>query len=81
MKKNTINMGPNQLKGNDQINRMRSLMGMTPVNENTSRSVIELTKKGPDGKVYGIVRENHKYFIKVAEATENQSIYLKMITF
>jgi hypothetical protein len=71
MKKNTINMGPNQLKGNDQINRMRSLMGMTPVNENTSRSVIELTKKGPDGKVYGIVRENHKYFIKVAEATDN----------
>jgi hypothetical protein len=69
MKKNNIR--PNGLKGNDQINRMRSLMGMTPITENTKRSVVELTKKGPDGKVYGIVRENQKYFIKVAEASNN----------
>ena len=65
------NIRPNGLKGNDQVNRMRSLMGMSPVNENTTRSVVELTKKGPDGKVYGIVRENHKYFIKVTEKSNN----------
>ena len=69
MKNNNIR--PNQLKGNDQVNRMRSLMGMTPITESNKRSVVELTKKGPDGKVYGIVRENHKYFIKVAEASNN----------
>jgi len=62
---------PTGLKGNDQVSRMRSLMGMAPVNENTNRSVVELTKKGPDGKVYGIVRENHKYFIKISDKTEN----------
>lgn len=65
------NIRPNGLKGNDQINRMKSLMGVTPINENTKRSVVELTKLGPDGKVYGIVRENHKYFIKVAESSKN----------
>ena len=62
--KNNIN--PNKLKGNDNIERMRSLMNIKPINENTSHSVIELTKLGPDGKVYGIVRENHKYFIKTS---------------
>ena len=45
---------------------MRSLMGMAPINETTSRSVVELNKLGPDGKVYGIVRENHEYYIKIA---------------
>lgn len=69
MKRNNIR--PNGLKGNDQVNRMRSLMGMSPINENTNRSVVELTKKGPDGKVYGIVRENQTYFIKVSDKTEN----------
>lgn len=68
------NIRPNGLKGNDQINRMRSLMGMTPVNESTKRSVVELTKEGPDGKVYGIVRENHKYFIKVAEKSTDKLV-------
>jgi hypothetical protein len=70
MKKDN-NVRPIGLKGNDQVNRMRSLMGMAPVNENTNRSVVELTKKGPDGKVYGIVRENHKYFIKTSDKTQN----------
>lgn len=65
------NIRPNGLKGNDQINRMKSLMGVSHITENTKRSVVELTKRGPDGKVYGIVRENHKYFIKVAESSNN----------
>lgn len=70
MKKNN-NIRPTGLKGNEQVNRMRSLMGMSPINENTKTSVVELTKMGPDGKVYGIVRENHKYFIKITNKKEN----------
>ena len=65
MKKPNI-IRPTGLKGNDKLNRMRELMGTTPINEGTSRSVIELTKKGPDGKSYAIVRENHEYYIKIA---------------
>lgn len=71
MMKKYNNIKPTSLKGNDQINRMRSLMGMAPINENTKTSVVELTKKGPDGKVYGIVRENHKYFIKTTDKQNN----------
>jgi hypothetical protein len=57
---------PVGLKGYEINERMKELMGMTPINENKKSSVIELTKKGPDGKIYGIVRENHEYYIKVS---------------
>lgn len=70
MKNNNI-VKPNGLKGNEQINRMRNLMSLRPLNEGTTRSVVELTKLGPDGIVYGIVRENHNYFIKIAQNNEN----------
>lgn len=71
MKKNN-NVRPTGLKGNEQVNRMRSLMGMTPINEGTSkRSVLELSKLGPDGRVYGIVRENQDYFIKISNNKPN----------
>tara|TARA_R110000796_G_scaffold11198_5_gene37381 strand:+ start:6199 stop:6921 length:723 start_codon:yes stop_codon:yes gene_type:complete len=69
--KNSNNIRPADLKGVDKVNRMKSLMGIVPLSENVKRSVVELTKLGPDGKVYGIVRENHKYFIKVTDKTEN----------
>lgn len=58
---------PTGLKGKELVDRMVELMGQTPIKENVDRSVIELTKLGPDGKVYGIVRENHEYYIKTAE--------------
>lgn len=60
--KNNIN--PLGLKGNQINERMKELMGIAPINENKSTSVVELTKIGPDGKAYAIVRENHQYFIK-----------------
>lgn len=59
------------LQGKEAVNRMLELMGKQPVNENTKTSVVELTKIGPDGKVYGIVRENHEYFIKVTNPKDN----------
>jgi hypothetical protein len=50
---------------------MKELMGMSLLNEDVKNSVVELTKLGPDGKVYGIVREGHNYFIKVTDKKSN----------
>ena len=64
------NVNPKSLKGRDQLDRVRELMGkMQPLNENTSLSELELIKKGPNNVIYGIVRENHKYFIKTTNKT------------
>ena len=67
-------VNPIGLKGNEINERMRQLMGMTPINEGISRSTVELTKIGPDGKSYGIVRENHEYYIKVSDKTSNLTV-------
>lgn len=69
--KNPFIVRPTGLKGNEKLNRMRELMGATSLNENVKNSVVELTKLGPDGKVYGIVREGHNYFIKVTDKQSN----------
>lgn len=62
-----ISVSPVGLKGKEIDARMKELMGITSINENKSNSVVELTKIGPDGKAYAIIRENHKYFIKVTD--------------
>jgi hypothetical protein len=60
-------VNPKTLKGQDKVNRMLDLMGkMTTLSESKSFSELELIKKGPNGIVYGIVRENHDYFIKTS---------------
>lgn len=58
---------PVGLKGNQINERMKELMGITPINESIKNFVIELTKLGPDGKAYAIVRENHEYYIKTTD--------------
>lgn len=63
MKKN-IKISPVGLKGNEINERMKALMGIQPINESKSNVVVELTKVGPDGKAYAIVRENHEWYIK-----------------
>ena len=61
-------VNPKTLKGQDKLNRMLDLMGkMNTLNESKSLSELELIKKGPNGVVYGIVRENHDYFIKTSK--------------
>ena len=70
MRKSNI-VKPTTLKGNDKLDRIRQLMPKAPVNEGISRSVVELTKMGPDGNVYAIVRENQEYFIKISENKES----------
>jgi hypothetical protein len=67
-------INPVGLKGNEINERMKQLMGVTPINEGISRSTVELTKIGPDGKTYGIVRENHEYYIKVSDKTSNLTV-------
>ena len=62
---------PVGLKGREVNERMKSLMGIQPINENKSNSVVELTKVGPDGKIYGIVRENHDYYIKTTNKQDS----------
>lgn len=72
--KNNLNVNPIGLKGQEQINEMKRLMGIKPLNENTNindKSKVELVKKGPDGKIYGIVREKHEFYIKVADKKDN----------
>lgn len=71
MKKNKEIISPVGLKGNAINERIIELMGVKPINENKSTSVIELTKMGPDGNVYAIVRENHGYFIKTTGKKTN----------
>ena len=52
------------------LNRIKDLMGkMNTLTESKSFSELELIKKGPNGIVYGIIRENHDYFIKTTEKT------------
>lgn len=65
--KNIIN--PVGLKGNQINERMKELMGISSINENKSNIVVELTKMGPDGKAYAIIRENHDYYIKSTNKT------------
>lgn len=54
---------------NDQVSRMKALMTYGSVNENSkpiSTYTLEYKAKAADGKYYGIIRENSKYFVKVA---------------
>jgi len=62
---------PTGLKGTEKLSRMKQLMGVTPINESINRSVIELTKNGPDGNIYAIVRENQEYYIKSCKNKKN----------
>ena len=54
---------------NDSLSRMKALMTYGAINEDAkpiSTYTLEYKAKAADGKYYGIVRENSKYFVKVA---------------
>jgi len=71
MRKELI-VNPIGIKGDEINERIKSLMGVSNIQENNKKnSVVELSKLGPDGKVYGIVRENHEYYIKSTDKKEN----------
>ena len=72
--KNYVN--PKSLKGQDKLNRMLDLMGkMDTLNESKSFSELELIKRGPNGLVYGIIRENHNYFIKTSQKNSGKFLF------
>jgi len=57
---------------NKDLQRMISLMGnKKPITENKIHSSLELIKKSPNGKYYGIVRETKKYYIKESNDGSN----------
>ena len=65
MKKQLL-INPLTLKGNEILERQKQLMGISSINENKSNSAVELTKIGPDGNAYAVIRENHEWYIKKA---------------
>ena len=63
-------VNPKKIKGQDKLDRIKDLMGkMNTLNESTSTSEVDNVKRGANGVIYGIVRENHSYFIKTTEKT------------
>ena len=60
-------------KFDSQVARMQALMNYGRSNESVKHHV-EYSTMGADGKSYGIVRENNKYFIKVAEPHEGEML-------
>ena len=63
-------VNPKKLKGQNKLNRIKDLMvKMNTITESKTLSELELIKIGPNGIVYGIIRENHNYFIKTTEKT------------
>ena len=63
----------NKMNTNETLNRMKSLMnyGLQTESKQAPYSTVEYQKKGADGKVYGIVREGAKYYIKSAPNKAN----------
>lgn len=58
-----------------QIEKMKNLMSYGLVNENKpsiNKTVVEYHVKGADGKTYGIIRENHKFYIKTAPKKDTE---------
>ena len=62
----------NKMTTNEQISRMKALMGYGLQTESKAPySAVENQKLGADGNVYGIVREGTKYYIKSAPNKSN----------
>ena len=56
-----------------RIERMKAMMNYGTISEDKNKpySGIEYTRKGADGKMYGIVREGTKYYIKISDNSTN----------
>ena len=63
----------NKINENEQLARMKSLMtyGLKTEGKDVQYSSVEYQKLAADGKVYGIVREGTKYYIKTAPNKKN----------
>jgi hypothetical protein len=70
MKKQLI-INPVGLKGNEILERQKQLMGISSINEDRKNYAVELTKIGPDGNAYAVIRENHEWYIKKTNKVKN----------
>lgn len=70
MKKQLI-ISPVGLKGNEILERQKQLMGISSINEDRKNYAVELTKIGPDGNAYAVIRENHEWYIKKTNKVKN----------
>lgn len=61
-----IRINPVALKGKEEKEKMISLMGIVKESDKKYDN-IEYKKAMPNGKTYGIVKENQNYFIKISE--------------
>ena len=61
---------------NDQLQRMKGLMTYGAVNEKKENNggAMEYHSLGADGKSYGIIRENQKFYIKVAPKSKEMVV-------
>lgn len=57
----------------DKLSRMKAMMayGLQTENKNCQYCSVEQSKVAADGKMYGVVREGAKYYVKVSEKTQN----------
>ena len=60
-------------KMQDKLSRMKAMMayGLQTENKNCQYCSVEQSKVAADGKMYGVVREGVKYYLKVSEKTQN----------
>ena len=59
-------------KINNQLDRMKAMMtyGLQTESKKDSYNSVEYQREGADGKLYGIVREGTKFYIKVSDKTK-----------
>lgn len=59
-------------KINSQLDRMKAMMtyGLQTESKKDSYNSVEYQREGADGKLYGIVREGTKFYIKVSDKTK-----------
>lgn len=57
----------------DKLSRMKAMMayGLQTENKSCQYCSVEQSKIAADGKMYGVVREGAKYYVKVSEKTQN----------
>ncbi len=61
-------INPTGLKGQEEMDKLMNLMEtINHIDTDTSKvTSVGTSKKGPDGNVYAVIKEESKYFIKVA---------------
>ena len=59
---------------NNELQRMKELMsyGLNESSKKNGQSIVEYHQVGDDGQTYGIIKENNKFYIKVAPKKDTE---------